>query len=365
MKNSIGTQVILTIFGESHGPMIGAVLDGLAPGIRVDEEFITSQLSKRRPQGATDTARVEEDHFTIASGVFNGYTTGAPLCILIPNENVRSADYEKTAMLARPSHADYAAHIRYQGFEDWRGGGHFSGRITAAIVAAGAVALQALESKGIKIATHILQCGTVQDVEFTDFPTQLDLVNSRAFPVIDNVEQAMTDVILNARSNNDSVGGKVQTAITGIMPGIGEPWFDSLEGVISKAMFAIGGVKGIEFGRGFGFASSYGSQANDQLFNDKGSVKTVTNNNGGINGGLSNGMPILFNLAVKPTPSIAKEQRTVNLETGQDAVLELHGRHDPAIIRRICIVVTSLTAIVMCDMLSLRFGNDWLSPQHK
>ena len=361
MKNSIGTQVILTLFGESHGPMIGAVLDGLAPGIKVDEQFIGRQLSKRRPQGATDTARVEEDRFTIASGVFNGFTTGAPLCILIPNENVRSADYEKTAMLARPSHADYAAHIRYHGFEDWRGGGHFSGRITAAIVAAGAIVIPALEAKGIRIATHILQCGSVSDKEFTDFTTEPDLVNSRVFPVIDNVEQAMTEVILNARAGNDSVGGKVQTAITGLMPGIGEPWFDSLEGVISKAMFAIGGVKGIEFGRGFGFASARGSQANDQLFNDNGCVRTITNNNGGINGGLSNGMPVLFNLAVKPTPSIAQQQRTVNMETGQDALLELHGRHDPAIIRRICIVVTSLTAIVISDMLALRYGSDWLS----
>ena len=361
MKNSIGTQVILTLFGESHGSMIGAVLDGLAPGIRVDEHFIARQLSKRRPQGMTDTARVEEDSFTIASGVFNGFTTGAPLCILIPNGNVRSTDYEKTAMLARPSHADYVAHLRYRGFEDWRGGGHFSGRITAAIVAAGAVVIPALEAKGIKIATHILQCGEVKDREFSDFTTELDMVNSRTFPVLADVEKEMTRVILDARSENDSVGGKVQTAIAGLMPGIGEPWFDSLESVLSRAMFAIGGVKGIEFGLGFGFASARASQVNDQLFNDKGCIKTYTNNNGGINGGLSNGMPVVFNLAVKPTPSIAQQQHTVNIENGQDAILELHGRHDPAIIRRICIVVTSLTAIVVSDMLALRYGSDWLS----
>ncbi|MGB4672219.1 MAG: chorismate synthase [Bacteroidaceae bacterium] len=365
MKNSIGTSLILTLFGESHGPMIGALLDGLPPGIKVDESFIAAQLAKRRPQGKTDTARVEEDKFTIASGVFNGYTTGAPLCILIPNENVRSSDYEKTAGLARPSHADYAAHIRYHGFEDYRGGGHFSGRVTAGIVAAGAIALQILESKGIKIATHILQCGHVRDRDFSNFSTELDIVNSRDFPVIADVEQAMTDVILEARSKNDSVGGIVQTAVTGLMCGIGEPWFDSLEGVLSKAMFAIGGVKGIEFGKGFGFGAAYGSQVNDQLHSENGIIKTLSNNNGGINGGLSNGMPILFNLAVKPTPSISQSQRTVNLTTGENEIMELKGRHDPAIIRRICIVVSSLTAIVMCDMLALRYGTDRLMPDRE
>lgn len=333
MKNSIGTNVILTLFGESHGDEIGVVLDGMAPGIEVSEEFIASQLSKRRPQGPTETARVEPDKFRIISGVFNGYTTGAPICIIIPNENKRSADYEASKGVARPSHADYTAHVKYCGFEDYRGGGHFSGRITAGIVAAGAIAIKALEKKGIAIDTQILSCGGGGDVEIE---------------------------ILNAKNDLDSVGGKVQTVITGLEAGVGEPWFDSLEGVIAKAVFAIGGVKGVEFGAGFRFAAMRGSEANDQFCLKDGKIETLTNNNGGINGGISNGMPIVFNTAVKPTPSIAREQQSVNFLTGKEEKIEIKGRHDPAIVRRICIVITSLVAVVLCDMLSLKGGTESL-----
>lgn len=333
MKNSIGTNVILTLFGESHGDEIGVVLDGMAPGIEVSEEFIASQLSKRRPQGPTETARVESDKFRIVSGVFNGYTTGAPICIIIPNENKRSVDYEANKGVARPSHADYTAHVKYCGFEDYRGGGHFSGRITAGIVAAGAIALKALERKGIAIDTQILSCGGGGDVETE---------------------------ILNAKNDLDSVGGKVQTVITGLQAGVGEPWFDSLEGVIAKAVFAIGGVKGVEFGAGFRFAEMRGSEANDQFCLKNGKIETLTNNNGGINGGISNGMPIVFNTAVKPTPSIAREQQSVNFLTGKEEKIEIKGRHDPAIVRRICIVITSIVAVVLCDMLSLKGGTDSL-----
>lgn len=333
MKNSIGTNVILTLFGESHGDEIGAVLDGMAPGIEVSEEFIAEQLSKRRPQGPTETARVERDNFRIVSGVFNGFTTGAPICIIIPNENKRSADYEAMRGKARPSHADYTAHIKYCGYEDYRGGGHFSGRITAGIVAAGAIALKALEKKGVRIETSILSCGGGSDVEAE---------------------------IMSAKNDLDSVGGKVQTVITGLQAGVGEPWFDSLEGVIAKALFAIGGVKGVEFGAGFKFAEMRGSEANDPFCIKDGSICTTTNNNGGINGGISNGMPIVFNTAVKPTPSIAKKQQSVDFITGEECKLEIKGRHDPAIVRRICIVITSLVAIVLCDMLSLKGGTDSL-----
>ena len=361
MSNSIGNSVILTLSGESHGEMICAVLDGLAAGIPVDEGFIAAQLSKRRPSGITDTARVEPDDFRIVSGVFNGMTTGAPVTILIPNTNVRSTDYDNIRFLPRPSHADYVAHVRYAGFEDYRGGGHFSGRITVGIVAAGALAIKALERKGIGLATHIMQCGGVSDSHFTDFPAQIESLNAKVFPVIDDeAGKKMIEKIDEARKCGDSIGGKIQTAIIGLDAGIGEPWFDSLEGCIAKAMFAIGGIKGVEFGLGFGFAEGTGSSLNDPWIVNEDRIATSSNNNGGINGGMSNGMPVVFNCAVKPTPSISREQDTVDLQSGQPARLCIGGRHDPAIIRRICIVASSLTAIVLCDMLAIRYGKDYL-----
>lgn len=361
--NTIGQNITLTLFGESHGEAIGAVLDGMTAGVKVDEEFIASQLSKRRPQGATDTARREKDNFKIVSGVFNGYTTGAPICILIPNEDTRSGDYSKTYGLARPAHADYTAHVKYAGFEDYRGGGHFSGRITAGIVAAGAIAIKALENKGIKIGTHILSCGGVKDADLLGCDSAdkaIDTLNSKPFPVINNIEEDITVAITDAKNSLDSIGGIVQTAITGLEAGIGEPWFDSLEGVISKAVFALGGVKGIEFGGGFALTNMRGSEANDPMRIIDGKIQTTTNYSGGINGGISNGMPIVFNTAVKPTPSIAQSQQTVNFLTGEEQTLNLTGRHDPAIVRRICIVISSLIAIVLCDMISIKKGTDFL-----
>lgn len=361
--NILGQNITLTLFGESHGEAIGAVLDGMTAGIQVDEEFIAAQLSKRRPQGATDTARREKDNFKIVSGVFNGYTTGAPICILIPNEDTRSGDYSKTYGLARPAHADYTAHVKYAGFEDYRGGGHFSGRITAGIVAAGAIAIKALENKGIKIGTHILSCGGVKDADLlgcNSTAQAIDTINSKPFPVINSIEDEITAAITDAKNNLDSIGGIVQTAITGLEAGIGEPWFDSLEGVISKAVFALGGVKGIEFGGGFSLANMRGSEANDPMRIIDGKVQTTTNYSGGINGGISNGMPIVFNTAVKPTPSIAQSQQTVNFLTGEEQTLNLTGRHDPAIVRRICIVISSLIAIVLCDIISIKKGTDFL-----
>lgn len=352
--------MILTLAGESHGPAICAVLDGLAPGIPVDEAFIARQLSLRRPQGPSDTPRCEADEFKVVSGVFNGFTTGAPLCILIPNEDVRGDDYDALHGLARPSHADFTAHHKYAGFEDYRGGGHFSGRITAGIVAAGAVALTALGAKGIRVGTHILSCGRVKDREFVDFEKDIDALDGKAFPVLDEIGDKMEERILAARARRDSVGGVVQTAVTGMPVGVGEPWFDSLEGVLARALFSIGGIKGVEFGSGFALCDMFGSQANDAFVLKDGRVRTETNHSGGINGGLSNGMPIVFNCAVKPTPSISRVQKTVDFLTGEEAVLRLRGRHDPAIVRRVCIVVTSLTAIVLCDMLALRYGTDYL-----
>ena len=347
MKNSIGTSVILTVFGESHGPAVGVVLDGLAPGLPVDENRIAESLARRRPCGPADTARVERDDFRIVSGVYQGRTTGTPLTILIPNENVRSGDY--------------AAQQKYHGFQDPRGGGHVSGRITAGIVAAGAICRQALEAKGICVATHILRLGDVEDAPFTDVASEAASIEAKRFPLILDLEERAEAVILAAKAERDSVGGVIQTGIGGLPAGLGEPWFDSLEGVLARAVFAIGGIKGVEFGDGFGLAGLRGSRANDPFRLRDGRVVTETNRSGGVNGGITNGMPVIFNMAVKPTPSISRVQRTVDFVEGKEVELELAGRHDPAIIRRICPVVTALVSVVLCDQLALRYGTDYLA----
>ena len=358
MRNILGNNLTVTVFGESHGSHIGAIIDGITAGIKVDENFINECLAKRRPQGKGETARVEKDEYKIVSGVFNGYTTGSPLCIIIENNDTKSKDYSLIKDLARPSHADYVANVKYNGFNDYRGGGHFSGRITASIVASGAILLKALEKLNIKIGCHIKKCGNILDKDFNDFDNEIDKVNNMIFPVINDVEEQMKEEINNAASNKDSIGGIIQTAITGLPVGLGEPMFSSLEGELSKAMFAIGGIKGIEFGLGFNFANVKGSEANDEFVIVDGKVKTKTNNNGGINGGISNGMPIVFNVAIRPTPSILKEQNTINMNTKQNDKLTIQGRHDPAIIRRINIVIRCMCALVISDMLITKYGQD-------
>lgn len=360
MKNTFGTSIQLTLFGESHGEAIGAVLDGLAPGIPVDESEIARQLARRRPSSPLDTARREPDPFRIVSGVWQGRTTGTPLCLIIPNQDTRSTDYEAMRQIARPSHADYAAHCKYHGFEDDRGGGHFSGRITAALVGVGAIVREALNGVGIAIGTHILLCGGVRDRAFSEHPEEeIARLTMADFPVLDgDCAASMSAAILQAKNNCDSIGGVVQTAVTGVPAGVGEPWFDSVEGKLSQALFAIGGIKGIAFGAGFDAAVLPGSRFNDAFRAENGKIVTCTNHNGGINGGITNGMPIVFDCAVKPTPSIARPQETVNFETGENVTLSIHGRHDPAIIRRICPVVDSVTALVVADLLAARYGTD-------
>ena len=360
MKNVLGTNVTLTLFGESHNEMIGATLDGICPGIKIDEEDIKIQLSKRRPQGKTETPRVENDNFKIISGVFNGYTTGAPLTILIENSNIKSKDYSKIQNIARPSHADFVAYEKYHGYNDYRGGGHFSGRITAPIVAIGSILLKALKEKGIYIGTHILECAGVHDRKFENIENDIKELSTKEYPVLDDIKDEITEKILEIASNNDSVGGILQSAIIGLPVGLGEPWFTSVEGTIANAMFSIGGVKGIEFGAGFNFKNMTGSIANDNFYYDNNVVKTSTNNNGGVNGGITNGMPVVFNLAIKPTPSISIEQDTIDFVNKENTKLEITGRHDPAIIRRIAIVIDSMLAIIVCDMLATRYGNDFL-----
>lgn len=359
MKNTFGSHIALTLFGESHGSEIGVVLDGLCPGMDVDEAFIAEQLSKRRPSSAMDTARREKDEFRIVSGAINGKTTGTPLCILIPNADQHSRDYSALHGKARPSHADYAAHCKYHGFEDERGGGHFSGRITAALVAAGGVLIPALNRLGVSIGTHIRRCAKIDDRAFESLESDIALLNAAMFPVLDESAGArMAEAILNAKAECDSVGGITETAVCGLPVGLGEPWFDSVEGLLSHALFSLGGVKGVEFGEGFAIADARGSEANDPFRICDGKIVTTTNNNGGINGGITNGMPVLFRCAVKPTPSIAREQQTVDFLNGENVSLTIAGRHDPAIVRRICPVINAVTALVVADLLSGRYGTD-------
>ena len=358
MKNTVGQSVAVTLFGESHGEYIGAVLDGLAPGLTVDEAFIRHQLSLRRPQGKISTSRVEADEFRIVSGVFEGKTTGTPLCILIPNTNTRSSDYNRN--LPRPGHADYTAECKYHGYQDPRGGGHFSGRITAALVAAGAIAISALRQNGILIGTHISRISDICDRAFASYESDIETLADLAFPVLDSAKaDLMRACIEDAASEGDSVGGILETAVIGLPAGVGEPWFDTVEGILSHALFSIPAIKGVEFGTGFGMADLRGSQANDGLRMQNGRVITTTNHNGGINGGITNGMPIIFRCAVKPTPSIFQEQESVDLANGQNTTLNLAGRHDPAIIHRARVVVDSVAALVLCDLLALRFGTDF------
>ncbi len=361
MKNTFGNNISITLFGESHGEAIGCVLDGIAPGIEVDEEFIASQMEKRKGINSISTPRREADKVRILSGVFEGKTTGTPIALMIENQTQHSKDYSATKDLARPGHADFTAQCKYGGFQDYRGGGHFSGRITAPIVAAGAICLKALNKKGIEIGTHISSCAGVKDRDFENLGEDIELLKNKEMPTLcDKAAEDMISAIENARNDGDSVGGVLTTAVVGMPSGAGEPWFDTVESLLAHALFSIPAVKGVEFGKGFGFADMKGSAANDEFFMEDGRVQTKTNNNGGINGGITNGMPIVFSCSVKPTPSIFKEQNTVDFIKNEDAVLSIKGRHDPAIIHRARVVVDSITAITLCDLLSTKFGTDWL-----
>lgn len=362
MKDTFGESVLLTLSGESHGAGIVAVLSGIAPGIPVDEDFIAAQLKKRRPAGQISTARQEEDKFEILSGVFGGFTTGTSVTILIRNENAQSRDYSEIAVTARPGHADYSAQCKYHGFQDYRGGGHFSGRITAGIVAAGAICIAALAKKGIKIGTHIAKCAGIFDRAFENIENDIDSLNEKIFAVLDEESgEKMKEAILAAKSEFDSVGGILETAISGIPAGIGEPYFDSIESRLAHMLFSIPAIKGVEFGSGFALADMCGSEANDAFrIDENGGIYTKTNHNGGINGGISNGMPITFRCAVKPTPSISSMQETIDFSKGENKDFVINGRHDPAIIHRARVVVDSAAAIVLCDILAQRFGTDWL-----
>lgn len=361
MKNTFGESVAVTLFGESHGSAIGAILDGLAPGIAVDEAFIAKQMDLRRSVSSLSTARKEPDEVHILSGVINGFTTGTPIALMIKNSDTQSKDYDSLKTVARPGHADYTAYCKYHGFSDTRGGGHFSGRITAGLVAAGAIAISALSDLGIHIGTHISKCAGIRDREFEIYEKDISALSDMAFAVLDEEKaEEMKKEIEKARSEGDSVGGVLETAVIGLPAGVGEPWFDTLESVLAHGIFSIPAVKGLEFGKGFSLSDMRGSEANDAFFTDGKSIGTQTNNNGGILGGISNGMPIVFRTAIKPTPSIYQAQNTVDFVKKENTELVIHGRHDPAVVHRARVVIDSMTALILCDMLALRFGTDYL-----
>ena len=367
MKNSFGSAVSITIFGESHGNAIGAVLDGLTPGVTVDEEFIAKQMSKRRSVASVSTARREADEVKILSGVLNGKTTGTPITLTIDNHNTRSSDYANTATVARPGHADYTAYEKYHGFSDSRGGGHFSGRITAGITAAGAIAITALRSKGIFVGAHVLRICDISDSPFSEdnetIKDEILTLSDRIFPTISKTaEEKMTEKIKSVRALGDSIGGIIECAVSGMPAGVGEPWFDTVESNLSHILFSIPAVKGVEFGSGFSISDMYGSEANDEYAVSDGKVITLSNNNGGILGGISGGMPIKIKCAVKPTPSIYKPQKSVDFLTHENRELIIRGRHDPAIVHRASVVVESAVALALCDMLQTRYGDDYFLP---
>ncbi len=368
MSNILGKQITMTLFGESHGPAIGAVLDGLPGGVSIDESYIAAQMEKRKAVGSISTGRKEADAVKILSGVKNGRSEGTPIAIVIENTNVRSHDYNALENLARPGHADYAGHMKYDGFEDASGGGHFSGRLTAPIVACGAIAQHMLEEKGIYIGSHIQSLHGITDSPFeeTRLKEQILELNQKAFAVLDEAKhEEMVAEIEKAKSRQDSVGGILQTAVVGLPAGLGEPTFDSIESVLAHAIFSIPAVKGLEFGEGFGFADLLGSEANDAFAMKDGQVTTLTNHNGGINGGITNGMPLVFQTVIKPTPSIAQKQKTVNFATKEDTEIEIVGRHDPAIVHRARVVVDSVVALVLADFLMERFGREFFRGEAK
>lgn len=356
MGDSIGKIFTITSFGESHGNCVGIIIDGCPAGLPVTEEDIQAEVDKRRPEvGVAATARAEEDKVEILSGVFNGRTTGSPVCLLIWNKDVDSSEYEKMRFLPRPGHADYTAFIKYGGFSDFRGGGRFSGRITASFVMAGAVAKKLLSLIGIEVLAHTVAIGGIEAE-----PQALDAIkeNIDKNPVkcADlRAAEEMARIIEQAKEEGDSVGGLIESIALNVPVGLGEPVFDTLEGDLAKALFAIPAVKGVEFGSGFTAADRRGSENNDQFIIRDDKIVTVTNSAGGILGGISNGMPIVVRVAVKPTPSIAKSQQTVDIKKMESASLTAKGRHDACIVPRAVPVVASMVAVTLCDF-AMRAG---------
>ena len=356
MSGIFGLNIKMSIYGESHGKAIGVVLDGLPPGLALDEEAISREMARRAPgQSALTTARKEKDAVEIQSGFFNGYTTGTPLCARIANSDQHSKDYSILKDKMRPGHGDYAGYVRYQGYNDYRGGDHFSARLTAPLVFAGAVAKQALAQYGITVGAHILRIHDITEPGFNplgESEATLKAIDAKSFPVInDNIGEQMQNCILTAKGVLNSVGGVIELMAINLPAGLGAPYFDSVESRLSQILFSVPAVKGIEFGEGFGFAQLTGAEANDQMHYEEGKVRCYTNHNGGITGGLTNGMPLVFRVAMKPTTSISREQKTVSLAEQSDTTLTVVGRHDPCIVQRAVPVIEAVTAWTLWDLL--------------
>lgn len=356
MSGSFGKKINISIFGESHGEAIGIVINGIKPGFKIDLEKVQIEMERRAPgRNSMSTARKEADEPIILSGVFNGCTTGTPISMMIKNSDTRSKDYSKTKDIIRPSHADYSGFVKYKGFNDYRGGGHFSGRITAPLVFAGAIAKQILAKKNIFIGSHIKQIGEIKDDFFDDLSIKKEIITSLSedvLPVLNqDIKNDMENEILKYKEQGDSIGGIVELCVIGLEAGVGNPYFDSIESIISHLVFSIPAVKGIEFGLGFGFANVSGSFANDLFYLDNNEIRTKTNNNGGINGGISNGMPIIFRTAIKPTPSISITQESINIVKNENVEFNVTGRHDPCIVQRALVVLEAVTALGILELL--------------
>lgn len=362
MSSVICNNIKVSVFGESHGKAIGCVIDGLPAGIKLDMDLIYKDMARRAPgKDITSTPRLEKDIPNILSGTLDNVTTGAPLAMVIENTNTKSGDYNNLLSVPRPSHSDYPAYIKYNGFNDIRGGGHFSGRLTAPIVFAGAVAKQILEKEGIKIGAHIKQIGRVRDECFDMNNIETDLLenlSSKVFSTISSsAEEQMRAEIERYRMNQDSVGGEIECAATGISAGIGGNMFDTVESRLASVLFGIPAVKGVQFGLGFGFTDKNASSVNDEYEIKNEKVTLLSNNNGGVIGGITSGAPLVLSVAVKPTPSISKEQRSVNLQTMKNETLVIKGRHDPCIVPRAVPVIEAAVAIGILDILMQKDNN--------
>ncbi len=363
MSSMFGNKLKISIFGESHGGGIGVVIDGLPSGVELDLDYINKQMTRRAPgRNKLSTARREKDEFNIISGFFEGKTTGTPLCAIIENQDTKSKDYSSIKNSMRPGHSDYTGFVKYSGYNDYRGSGHFSGRITAPLLFAGSVAMQILEKyKGVIIGTRIKSIYNVtDDSEIKMNPQELNKFKNMDFPVAWAEKGILMEKeILKAKESGDSVGGITETFILNVPAGFGEPFFDSVESKLSHMIFSIPAVKAIEFGEGFNVAAMKGSVANDQYYTQDGKVLTHSNNNGGILGGITNGMPIIFRTAIKPTPSISRLQNTVDISTMENKTIQIDGRHDPCIVPRAVPVIEGAAALVILDLMMERQGEIW------
>ena len=355
MSSEFGNLLRVGVFGQSHGTAVGVTIHGLPAGEVIDMEELTAFMDRRKAKkGGLTTARIEADEPKFLSGVENGVTCGAPLCAVIYNGDPHSRDYSELMDKPRPSHADFTASLKWGGHADMRGGGHFSGRLTAPLCIAGGIAKQILSRRGVYVGAHLSSVYQVEDDRFPLYPTKalFEEVAAKAFPVLNDTAGAqMQKAILAAREDSDSVGGTIECAAIGMPAGLGEPMFDGIENRLAAAVFGIPGLKGLEFGSGFAGSKLRGSENNDAFGMEGGEVKTLTNRAGGILGGITDGMPVVFRVAMKPTPSIAKPQKTVSLSARENVDLVIHGRHDPCIAQRAVPVVEAVTALVLLDIL--------------